>query len=64
LNDQTKYLLSQSLLNNPIEDSFTDHIKLIVYRIMSLFFHLKSYSNATIDSDNHLANIVKSSCDL
>ena len=51
-------ILSKFMVNNTSKDTFISQISTIVYRIISFFFYLRTYTNSPAKSDDYLATIV------
>jgi hypothetical protein len=56
-NDDIKTLI-KLVPNYSIGELFSDQIKITVYRVIALYFHLQNYSHASTNPDIHLASIV------
>jgi len=50
--------ISKLMANDSSKDLFHNQIRETVYKIIALFFHLRSYANLIGNPDYHLANIV------
>lgn len=55
--DDTRMLV-KLVPNYSIGELFGEQIRVSVYRVLALYFHLQNYSHASCDPDMHLASIV------
>jgi len=51
-------VMTKFMLSDAAKDMFKDRVRSMIYRIVGLFFYLKSYANSPKRPDDHLANIV------
>jgi len=56
-NDDIKTLI-KLISDYSVGELFNEQIRITVYRIIALYFHLQNYSHASTNPDLHLASIV------